>query len=134
MECPACDNTMSRVIPKGTRVEVDTCSGGCGGIWFDRNEFKKFDEPHEASAVLLNIKTDPTVVPDESLARDCPRCENVPLVKRFFSATKKVKLDECYTCGGIFLDQGELSCIHTLFDTEREKVAEFVHWVSERFD
>ena len=131
MNCPACGNTMSRVIPKGKKVELDVCNGGCGGIWFDGHEFKQFDEPHEAAQVLMNIKTDPSVKVDASVKRDCPRCENVPMVKRFFSIKKDVRLDECYTCAGIFLDGGELEHIHSLFESEEEKIAAFVDMVGD---
>ena len=41
MKCPACENELTDKDVGG--VTVDICNGGCGGLWFDNFEFKKFD-------------------------------------------------------------------------------------------
>ena len=120
MECPACSNQLSQVDVRG--VEVDVCKGGCGGIWFDNYEFKKFDEPHEhAGEALLEVEIDPNVNVDHSEKRNCPRCENIIMMRRFFSVKKAVELDECAGCAGIWLDTGELAHIRSLFNSEEER-------------
>jgi len=39
----------------GNEIELDFCKGGCGGIWFDRHEFLKFDKPHENVSKILGV-------------------------------------------------------------------------------
>lgn len=122
MKCPACGNELSRIDANG--VEVDVCKGGCGGVWFDTFEFRKFDEPHEhAGESLLDVERNPGVSVDPSRRRNCPRCENVTMMRHFYSIRKKVELDECASCGGIWLDTGELAVIRSLFNSEEEKRA-----------
>ena len=122
MKCPACGNKLSHLDVNG--IEVDTCKGGCGGVWFDNYEFKKFDEPHEhAGESLLEVERDPNVTIDHSERRNCPRCENITMMRRFFSIKKEVELDECASCAGIWLDTGELAHIRSLFQSEAERKA-----------
>ena len=47
MECPACGKQLQQMTAGD--VTVDVCKGGCGGMWFDNYELKKFDEPHESA-------------------------------------------------------------------------------------
>ena len=88
---------------------------------------KKFDEPHEsAGAALLDIDRDETIKVDHGKKRDCPKCDQIVMMRHFFSVKKDVGIDECGSCGGIWLDVGELGRIRSLFKTEeeREKAAE----------
>ena len=43
------------------------------------------------------------------------------MVKHFASSLQQVEMDECYSCGAIFLDHGELSAIREQFETEQER-------------
>lgn len=129
MKCPACANQLTEVT--ASDVQVDVCDGGCGGIWFDNFEFKKFDEPHEQLGnELLEIKRAPNVAVDHSEKRNCPKCENITMIRHFFSVKKEVELDECANCGGIWLDTGELAKIRSLFNSEEERR----HAAEELFD
>ena len=120
MKCPACENDMSHVNVGG--VDVDVCKGGCGGIWFDKFEFRKFDEPREyAGSDLLEVEVNPDVKVDLNKKRNCPRCDNFTLMRHFFSVKKAVAIDECPGCAGIWLDAGELNTIRGLFASEKEK-------------
>ncbi len=70
MNCPACNNALSTINVSG--IELEICSGGCGGIWFDQFEFRKFDEPHEyAGEEIQSIHTDPGILSggSETVAR-----------------------------------------------------------------
>ena len=40
MNCPACGNVLKEMTVSD--ISVDVCQGGCGGIWFDNFELKKF--------------------------------------------------------------------------------------------
>lgn len=91
---------------------VDVCQGGCGGIWFDAFELERVDEESEtAGEPLLAISRNEHVVIDPSRKRDCPRCQGVKLHRHFFSAKRRVEVDQCPNCGGYWLDAGELALI-----------------------
>lgn len=108
MKCPACFNELSQT--QVGRLVVDVCDGGCGGIWFDAFELQQVDEEDEAAGEpLLHIKRDERIVLDRSRKRDCPRCDQVRLHRHFFSAKRKVEVDQCPNCGGYWLDAGELA-------------------------
>ena len=110
MKCPACFNELTE-FPVDD-VTVDVCQGGCGGIWFDAFELEKVDEKREpAGEPLLHIQRDEHLIVDPSRKRECPRCAGVKLHRHFFSAKRRVEVDQCPNCGGYWLDAGELALI-----------------------
>jgi len=110
MKCPACFNELTQT-QVGSLV-VDICQDGCGGIWFDAFELQRVDEEEEtAGEPLLHIKRDDRVQVDPSRKRDCPRCAGIRLHRHFFSAKRRVEVDQCPNCGGYWLDAGELAQI-----------------------
>jgi len=91
---------------------VDVCQGGCGGIWFDAHEMQQINEPFAFSAnALLNIQKMPGITLVQRGKRSCPRCKDLFLMRHYFSRKKKVEIDDCPGCGGIWLDAGELALI-----------------------
>ena len=125
MKCPACGNQLKEMDVEG--VTVDVCDGGCAGIWFDNFEIDKFDEPHEPAGALLDgIARNKSVTVNESQKRKCPRCEDIVMMRHYFSIKQQVEVDECSSCAGIWLDYGELEKIRNLFETaeERERAGE----------
>ena len=93
-------------------LAVDVCQGGCGGIWFDAFELQRVDQEDEAAGeALLHIRRDEQVVVDPARKRDCPRCEGIKLHRHYFSAKRRVEVDQCPNCGGYWLDAGELAQI-----------------------
>lgn len=120
MKCPACDCNMEEVVIKD--IAVDVCKQGCGGLWFDKFELQKVDEPHEsAGESLLQISMERKVVTDHSVKRKCPKCEDIILMRHFFSVKKEVEVDECPNCGGFWLDYGELGQIRSQYSSEEER-------------
>ena len=110
MKCPACFNQLSQL--QVGNVTVDVCQNGCGGIWFDAFELQRVDEQREAAGErLLEIQRDPAVVVDPKRKRECPRCEAIKLQRHFFSAKRKIEVDQCPNCGGYWLDAGELAAV-----------------------
>jgi uncharacterized protein len=108
--CPVCSRKLKQRTVAG--VVVDVCHGGCGGLWFDNFELQKFDEPHEdEGGALLNIPFDPGLRIDHRRRRACPECRDVPLRRHFYSRNKQVEVDSCPSCGGYWLDCGELARI-----------------------
>jgi len=132
MKCPACSNMLQQITVAD--VTVDVCKSGCGGIWFDNFELKKFDEPHEsAGQELLDIERDNSIVVDHTKRLNCPKCGNVVMMRHFFSVKKEVEVDECPGCGGFWLDAGELTKIRSLFNTEEERQKAADDYFSEVF-
>ncbi|MCZ6752003.1 MAG: zf-TFIIB domain-containing protein [Acidobacteria bacterium] len=122
MNCPACDRGLLEMVVGD--ITVDVCKGGCGGVWFDNFELRKFDEPHEAQGeALLDIEQDESIQVDHDKRRNCPRCETQVMMRHFFSVQQHVEVDECPSCAGMWLDYGELHQIRTQYgnDQEREK-------------
>src|SRR6476646_3065164 len=98
MKCPACFNQLTS-LQVGS-LTVDACQGGCGGIWFDAFELQRVDEQQEeAGERLLEIRRDERIRVDPTRKRDCPRDGN-KLRRHFFSAKRRVEVDECPNCGG----------------------------------
>ncbi len=132
MRCPACSNALQQMSVQN--VTVDVCKGGCAGIWFDNREIKEFDEPHEsAGQSLLEIERDENITVDRTKRLKCPKCDDVVMMRHFFSVKKEVELDECPGCGGIWLDAGELGRIRSLFNTEEERHEAAKEYFSEIF-
>jgi len=121
MKCPACFNELNQMTVGPLTVEV--CRGGCGGIWFDAFELQKVDEPQESVGEwLINVERDPSLRVDSTRKRSCPKCAEIKLKRHYFSAKRRVEVDQCPGCGGYWLDSGELEKIRDeMGDTAREK-------------
>lgn len=124
MNCPECENRLTPVTVEA--MTVDACEAGCGGLWFDRFELQKVDEPHESAGErLLQFDRKEGTQPDGSKRFNCPKC-GVVMMRHFWSVKKHVLVDQCPQCAGYWLDAGELALIRKLFPTEeaRKKAAE----------
>jgi hypothetical protein len=120
MDCPACGRALAPT--QAGDVTVDVCEGGCGGIWFDNFELKKFDEPHEGEGeCLLEVQRDAAVTVDHDQRRKCPKCGDAIMMRHFFCTRRQVEVDECPACGGLWLDYGELGRIRSQFDNEQQR-------------
>ena len=120
MNCPACHRVLHSRKVSG--VTVDVCDDGCGGIWFDQGELSKFDEPtEEPGEALLDIPRRLGVNVDLSQRFRCPVCPDTVLMRHFFSAKRAVVVDECPTCGGYWLDPGELRSIRAEYPSEKAR-------------
>jgi Zn-finger nucleic acid-binding protein len=108
MKCPACKNPL---LEKGAGgMTLDICYGGCGGIWFDADELEKVTP--RAAATLHTIWQAPVDAKKLNEPRMCPRCPEQLLDRKWFSELKKVEIDQCPICGGIWLDAGEFSRVY----------------------
>lgn len=126
LRCPACQKVMTKVFVPSEGVNVDICLDGCGGIYFDNREFKYFDEQHEnIDEIIAAIEGKEFAKVDESLPRTCPVC-GARMAKNYASVKKEVQIDECYSCGGKFLDNGELQKIRAQYATEEERSADIM--------
>jgi len=120
MKCPACRNEMQeRTVQE---ITIDVCEGHCGGIWFDRFELQKLDEKHElAGEQLWDIQRDAGILVDRNQQYHCPRCQDVIMMRHYYSIKHQVEVDECGGCGGFWLDYGELEKIRNLYDSPEEQ-------------
>ncbi len=108
--CPACKTKMEKVITKHGII-VDICTNGCGGIWFDNRELGKFTNITESiSEIEDSVKNKTFNVTETEKIRKCPVCQN-NMVKHKACGGSDVEIDDCYSCGGKFLDFGELERI-----------------------
>lgn len=91
-----------------TTIEVDHCTS-CNGTWFNKGELnvlEKISEPTllEIRKILKNK--------EQKKILYCPSCENnIELHKAKHSKDRKVIIDYCPDCKGIWLDKGELEAI-----------------------
>ena len=117
-QCPVCHVDMVKV--QVGDVILDECPQ-CHGIFFDAFELKKMDEMHEYAddpelqRLLSYERRDDTR--DYQLI--CPNCGS-KMVRRKYNLKADVFIDECYNCGGIWLDAGELKVIRENYLTPEE--------------
>ena len=121
MNCPACG--MSMVEDDFGDVRVDVCKNGCKGIWFDWQELIRLDENYEGlGRTLEEALKSPRVNDAGREPLKCPKCE-IAMRAHKYSSAKEVNVDECYGCGGFFLDSGELREIRDNYMSEEERDA-----------
>lgn len=121
IKCPACGKDMHKILMSESRTCLDVCLDGCGGIFFDGQELKHFDENKESIDELTDALKNRTFQQvDETQTRICPVCGN-KMVKNNVSIKKEIVIDECYNCGGKFFDHGELTKMRNQYATEEER-------------
>ena len=124
--CPACQKKMTEIFISSAGIALDVCLDGCGGIYFDNREYKKVDEQHEnIDEILEAIKGKEFIKVDDTQIRMCPVC-GAKMVKNHASTKHEVLVDDCYNCGGKFLDNGELQKIRAQYKTEEERSADMM--------
>lgn len=106
MYCPVCSKEMS---DEDFGVPVYRCKNGCQGIWFDRYRLASLDQKDKGQGEALEQALQCPRDPDFGLKElTCPRC-SIPMQKHKYAKASSVTVDECYKCGGYFLDAGELA-------------------------
>ncbi len=119
MNCPVCSQGMIEKDFGG--VKVDVCQNGCKGIWFDWMELIKLDEKNEGLGKVLEEALNYPRTNDGSRGRiKCSKC-GVLMHAHMYQSSTEVNVDECYACGGFFLDSGELTVIRNTFMSEQEE-------------
>lgn len=118
MNCPNCHKEMvSEDFGVGP---VQVCENGCMGLWLEWMEIGKLDANNKGFGdYLTKALAVPRASDAERPALQCPNCQT-PLHRHLFHDDKGVTIDECYNCGGMFLDAGELKDIREHHMTEAE--------------
>lgn len=111
IRCPACGNKMKKIFVPSAGVNVDICVDGCGGIYFDRKEIQHFQKGNDKSYNELKKElAQKFFTPvNQNETRVCPVCAT-KMVKTKIQGLN-IETDTCYSCGGVFLDYGELELI-----------------------
>ena len=134
IKCPACTKEMKKVFISSKKINLDICLDGCGGIYFDNRELGCFDESHEnVDEIFEAISSKTFELVDESKDRNCPYC-GAKMIKNYSSVDRSVQIDECYTCGGKFLDNGELQKIRDEYSNNEERSKAFSQKLAEIVD
>lgn len=120
MKCPRTGKPMKQMDFNGVTIDL---SEGCGGVWFDQHELKKFDEVHEidGDVIVSHMKMYKNPLVDEAHRLKCPKCESIIMMRHFYSPKHQIEIDECAKCGGVWLDVGELERIRELFPTQKDR-------------
>ena len=137
MNCPVCSNNLDAQVVG--EITLDVCSQGCGGVWFDQFEFKKFDEKHEphpdkSLKLKLELKSGTSSIAKSHGLHQCPKCESISMMRYFSSVKRQVWIDQCPNCAGVWVDAGELAQIRDEFNTDAERIKAADAVFSEMFD
>ena len=121
MYCPACGKNMVQQDFGG--VTVDVCVNNCGSLWFDWGELSRLDDNNEGYGDALDAALNSPRASDANRGHlNCPKC-GIPMQIHRYPRTQNVMVDECYACGGFFLDSGELKATRDNMMTEAEEKA-----------
>lgn len=104
MNCPKCE-TIVLAASRVRDVEVDRCPQ-CRGIWFDEHELQRL-----VGLTPSELRTLQSKKTDESLNQkrgQCPR-DGEEMLRVYSPRNDSVVIDTCVKCGGIWLDDGELT-------------------------
>lgn len=100
LECHKCWVEMKKeeVETFGPNIIIDVCPN-CKGIWLDKGELGKLLKDKKLTNYLtkhIGTKSRSPMI--------CPKCANTMDIEK----ADNIEVDVCLTCGGVWLDQGEL--------------------------
>ncbi len=119
MQCPRTGEELKKVKVGGVEVYV---SQACGGVFLDSQSIVLFrrGDSKRGNALAKHISQFNSYLLDEDTRIDCPKCNNVVMMRRYYSPLKVIEIDECPMCAGIWLDTGELEKIQNIEASEIE--------------
>lgn len=109
--CPACGKPMQAITMCDT--EVEACIDGCGGIWFDSAEIFRFDDSSKGNRepAMQKLLAFPRQKANETREKlRCIKC-GIKMRRREYREFSEIFVDECYDCGSLWLDGGELKAV-----------------------
>ncbi len=134
MDCPKCPGKLKELkIGQNDPICIDRCFA-CGGLWFDKDELDIVVSKEILDTTEFEIEEEP--IEDDELKNEvdldsveckCPRCIDKKMIKKISTRNKRVIVDYCEKCGGIWLDAGEYNKIkqRTPFEGKLEKIIDF---------
>ena len=110
MGCPRCGGelVMQDVFTGGRHATVAACLA-CSGQWMRDSDLERLSEVVEPVPIEI-VRVAPDSVQGAEI--ECPECEEPRLLSKIHSPRDpRVVLDACDVCGGVWLDENELSAI-----------------------
>ncbi|MDR3689481.1 MAG: zf-TFIIB domain-containing protein [Fimbriimonas sp.] len=117
--CPDCRTDLSQKDFFG--VTLDTCCH-CAGIFFDEGEVSRIREQGGNSALDAledRVQPDPGHVDSREVDRLCPGCHTRMRRYRYLYSSP-IHLDTCDSCGGVWVQDGELKQMREYLDSAKE--------------
>ena len=99
-------------------ITIDVCSN-CQGVFLDKDELNSL-----ATGLASDIEfcsAGHKVDNDKFPIRNCPKCEEHPMIKVDMLRYSDTIFDHCETCGSFFLDRGEIDARDDKHDTGNGK-------------
>lgn len=123
--CPSCGEKMKKIFIPQVGFNVDICTDGCGGIFFDNRELEILkDNTIDISDITGAYGQNKSYSNNlRSQKRICPACGTY-MVKNSFYVGSTGEVDNCYNCGAIFLDYGEFEAIRRSNSLSHRKIPE----------
>ena len=123
MKCPACENSLTKIIEAGVNVLV--CKNVCGGLWFSQPQLKRIGKLKPGSGVrLLNIVRADGVKVYRGVEHVCPQCKTTLLFRHFFSKEYDTGVNQCAKCGGFWIDIAGLAKLQFINKLGKQKAVE----------
>ncbi len=110
MNCPRCQTPLNHQVHQeiNQQLEYLDCPS-CKGMWMSKTTLNALEKIHEA--VVFEMPHINKNV-DQLIGLKCPSCAPSILMKKAeHPRDKRVIMDYCESCEGIWLDQGELEAI-----------------------
>lgn len=115
MKCLLCDSDLHELQLHGGHLEQ--CPD-CGGIWLDRGELDAIVDAEDGDVrwMDLDLWSEALEAGENVSHRQCPNGHGPLAILRY--GKSKVEVEVCPTCGGIWLDAGELDKIIEYLDAQ----------------
>ncbi len=115
--CPKCQGVMARLVK--VSEPVWRC-GGCCGLWMSLPTRDRLLGQVEKIEFIEKVAAsgDSAEERDEAAFDSCPECSGA-MVSMVDADQPHVEFEQCATCGGVFLDAGELTDLSMLTLSER---------------
>lgn len=123
MKCPSCENELQKTVVAG--ITVHACQGECGGLWFNRFQFKKLKvlKPGIGKS-LVTIDRAEGVKFYRGAEHPCPACKTTLLYRHFFNADWDTEINQCSKCRGFWIDVAGLAKLQALPANQRKQEVE----------
>ena len=135
MQCPSCPEKLSVMTYEG--VDIQTCDG-CGGEFIGSAQIAHIVRTREerfpiAMQAQLAERKPSFGIPAGETHRtlDCPSCCTTMSVINYYGDTG-VFVDRCESCGGLWLDGGELEKVQILLERWADEAPEQLKQIAHR--
>ena len=123
MECPACKNTLTKIIKASVQVLV--CEDECGGLWFSQSQVKRLKKLKPGLGTsLLKIKRADGIKVYRGAEHICPQCRTTLLFRHFFSKELDTEVNQCAKCGGFWIDVAGLSKLQSMNGQKKKQAVD----------